>query len=863
VDGLNIDTHEPAVWKLPPDQAREWSMPAEAILCNLANQQTLFRTLVGLSEITGDPRYRQAAIDATRYAFDHLRHDSGLLYWGGHLAWDLRTDQVVGEGRGETGAGKHELKSNYPYYELMWEVDPKVTRRFVESFWSNHVLQWDNLDMNRHGNYRPVVGDPWAHVYTGGPVPFAGKGLTFMNTGSDLFFAGAMLHKLSGERDPLVWAKRMAGRYADVCDARTGLGADNYSIIEPDRMTRQFGAEFGNRFTEASVTSLYTVRYTRAALCQLKLAEWLGPEGEEFRKWAVADLAAYARHAYDPADHSFRATLIDGTVLSPADRKRDGYVELRWLEKRPVTATNLWAYALAWRLTGDETMWHMVREIGTALGLGDLAAPAAGTAASGRVSEDPETILALLELHGKAGGRHYLDIAVRVADRMIEHQFRQGFFVPGGQHLFARVDALAPLALLHLEAALHASRARIPEAVGGKAYFHCPFDGLGRTRDNDAIYARVRPAASAAPAGSRKPCRFYVGTYTGEKTRSKGIYIGTLDRADGTVRIEGVAAETRNPSFLALHPNGRYLYAISEINDSNEKKGGISGFAIDPAGGRLELLNQERSGGSGPCHLAIDPAGRYVMTANYSDGAAAVLPIDGDGRLGEPTCVVRNEGSGPNPQRQKGPHGHCAAFDAAGRHAFLVDLGLDQVFAYRLDAAGQLAPHDPPGAKLAPGAGPRHMVFHPGGQFAYVVNEMGSTLTAFEYSDKTGRLNELQTLSTLPAGFTGQNTTAEVQVHPSGRFVYGSNRGHDSIAVFSIDPKTGRITPAGHASTRGKAPRHFALDPSGGWMIAANQNSDNLAVFRVDGRTGMPSAVGEPVAVPSPACVLFVEQPGT
>jgi pectate lyase len=373
-DGLNIDTHEPVIWKLPREQAEKWNMPAEWTLSNLASQQNLFRVLVALTDLTGDPKYKQAAVEATRYALDHLRHENGLLFWGGHAAWDLATDQPVGEGRTNGIAGKHEFKSSYPFYELMWEVDKQATRKFIESFWASHILRWDILDMNRHGAYLPIPDQMWEQEYVGGPVPCAGQGLTFFLTGSDLFYAAAMLHELDGDPRPLVWAKRMAQRYADARHPVTGLGADNYSIIEPDRMTRQFGAEFGDRFTEATVTSLYGNRYNRSAICQLKLAERLGAAGEEFKRWAVGDLTAYARHAYDASDNSFWATLIDGTKLTPADRKRNGYVEVRWLEKRPADGLHFWAYALAYKLSRDPLMWQTARNIGRGLGIGDIGA---------------------------------------------------------------------------------------------------------------------------------------------------------------------------------------------------------------------------------------------------------------------------------------------------------------------------------------------------------------------------------------------------------------------------------------------------------------------------------------------------------
>ena len=349
----------------------------------------------------------------------------------------------------------------------------------------------------------------------------------------------------------------------------------------------------------------------------------------------------------------------------------------------------------------------------------------------------------------------------------------------------------------------------------------------------------------------------YVGTYTGPK--SKGIYLLRMDLASGALTAPEVAAEVANPSFLAVHPSRRFLYAVGEIgNFAGRKSGAVSAFAIDPESGKLKLLNQQPSGGTGPCHLTVDGAGKNVLAANYSSGSVCVLPIGEDGRLAEPSEVVQHKGSGPNPKRQEGPHAHSVNLDPAGRFAFAADLGLDKIMVYRFDPAkGKLAPNDPPAASVAPGAGPRHFAFHPTGRFAYVINEMASTVTAFAYDANAGRLSELQTVSTLPAGFTGSSTTAEVQVHPSGRFLYGSNRGHDSIAVFGIDARTGKLTAVGHQPTQGKTPRNFGIDPTGTYLLAANQGSGNLVVFRIDPKSGELKPTGVTAEVPSPVCVKF------
>jgi len=364
---------------------------------------------------------------------------------------------------------------------------------------------------------------------------------------------------------------------------------------------------------------------------------------------------------------------------------------------------------------------------------------------------------------------------------------------------------------------------------------------------------RANREEHVTPPPAERKYRVYVGTYT--SGASEGIYLFELDRVSGALEPKGLAAKTANPSFLALGPGNRRLYAVGEL-DAN---GGVSAFAVDAATGKLELLNRQPSGGRGPCHLCVDPSGRHVLVANYSSGSAAVLPIASDGSLAEPRSVVQHEGSGPDPKRQQGPHAHSVHLDAAGRFAFVADLGLDRIFIYRFDASkGTLGPHDPPSAHMAPAAGPRHLAFHPSGRYVYVNNEMGCTVTAFKYDAERGTLSELQVIGTLPEDWREPNTTAEILVHPSGKFLYCSNRGHDSIAIFTIDPTTGRLTAAGHQSTSGATPRNFGIDPAGQWLIAANQKSDTLQVFRIASESGRLEPAGSPVPVPTPVCVKFV-----
>jgi 6-phosphogluconolactonase len=376
-----------------------------------------------------------------------------------------------------------------------------------------------------------------------------------------------------------------------------------------------------------------------------------------------------------------------------------------------------------------------------------------------------------------------------------------------------------------------------------------------------ALMLAAWPALPAAePSKEPKPDKLWVfiGTYTGGAAKSKGIYRLELDLASGKLSPPEVAAESESPAFLAIHPSHCFLYSVNEVGDAGDKTGAVSAFALDQKTGTLKALNTEPSGGAGPCHLVVDRMGKHVLVANYGSGSSAVLPIGPDGRLGKLNCLEKHKGSGPNAKRQEAPHAHCATFSPDGRFAFVCDLGTDKVVIYRYNPDGMLTPNDPPAGTVAPGAGPRHFTFHPDGKHAYVINELGSSLTAFDYDPEHGALKEVQTLPTLPADFKGENTCAEVAVHPSGKFLYGSNRGQNSIAIFSIDPKTGQLTAAGHQGHDVKIPRSFGIDPTGEYLLVANQDSNNVEVFRIDGATGALTPVGDPVEVPAPVCVEMI-----
>jgi 6-phosphogluconolactonase len=381
------------------------------------------------------------------------------------------------------------------------------------------------------------------------------------------------------------------------------------------------------------------------------------------------------------------------------------------------------------------------------------------------------------------------------------------------------------------------------------------------------------PAAARtahAPAQAKKAANMqklwvYVGTYTGAKPAdSKGIYLFELDLPSGKLTPRGLAAEVNSPSFLAIHPNHRFLYAVNESDQfKGQKTGAVSAFAIDAKTGKLTLLNQQPSGGEGPCHLVVDREGKHVLAANYGGGSACVLPIGSDGKLGKATAFVQHEGSSVNKERQEKPHAHSIHLDPENHFAIVADLGLDKVMVYKYDAVkGTLKPNDPPAATVPPGSGPRHFAFHPKGKYAYAINELKSTVTAFQYDPKEGVLKPVQTVTALPKGYKKPSWTAEVQVHPSGKFLYGSNRGHNSIAVFGIDSKTGKLTPIGHQDKDIKTPRNFGMDPAGTVMLVANQDSGSIVVFRIDPKTGRLTPTETVVKVPKPVCVKMMPAGG-
>jgi 6-phosphogluconolactonase len=366
----------------------------------------------------------------------------------------------------------------------------------------------------------------------------------------------------------------------------------------------------------------------------------------------------------------------------------------------------------------------------------------------------------------------------------------------------------------------------------------------------------------------------YVGTYTEPirfgtgkilEGKGEGIYQYRMDPATGALEFDSNTTGVMNPSYLAIHPTQRFLYAVNELKMYEDKPTGtVSAFAVDAKSGRLEFLNRQLTHGTDPCHVVVDAKGRHVFVANFMSGSVCVLPVQRDGSLGEASDFIQHLGSSVDPVRQKGPHAHSVTLDRANRFAFVPDLGLDKLMVYTFDRTrGMLEPHAVAWIKVKPGAGPRHVALHPGGKFAFLINELDSTLAALSFNARKGVFRELQVVPTLPAGFQGESTCADVQVAPSGRFVYASNRGHDSLVIYKIDRRTGKLAYVGHQSTQGRTPRQFEIDPTGRFLLVGNQDTDTIVPFRIDLKTGALAPTGQVLQVPTPVCVKFLWRRGT
>lgn len=525
-DGIDPVSGEPAVWRFNGDAF---------IIHNLANQQNLFRVLHGLTRLTGDDRYGRAARDAVRYHFDHLRSPCGKLRWGGHQFIDLRTLEPVGH----FDANCHEFKRNFPFYELMWDVDREATAQFLRALWEGHILDWPTLSLNRHAPYGagpPPTADVWERPFARPEPFFECDGLSFLNCGADLIYGGAMLYRLSGERPAFVWAGRLADMYTRARHPETGMGA--YQFSRPrrrqapppegpltgnltwshygDRIENKFGRsgssdpedEFYNPVKDKVAADGMPVAregwvwsasggFPWYALVQLALAESIGEEAAAFARDAADHLEAHARHAYDPIANHFRPMWADGTDVTGLRIPRTGYGRGGRGDPyvpSPATADHLTAYARAYRLTQRAGLWETARAIACGLGLGEIGTEPGARAAfnTETPAPEPELIFALIELHLIAPSPGIVEAARATADRILETRFHYGLFMPSAEQRFANFNAREPLALLALEAVLRGEADLVPAYVGSRGYIHGDFDGHGRTYDSRAIWSRTR-----------------------------------------------------------------------------------------------------------------------------------------------------------------------------------------------------------------------------------------------------------------------------------------------------------------------------------------------------------------------------------
>ncbi len=365
----------------------------------------------------------------------------------------------------------------------------------------------------------------------------------------------------------------------------------------------------------------------------------------------------------------------------------------------------------------------------------------------------------------------------------------------------------------------------------------------------------VSTVAFAASLAGAADMYVYFGTHSSGP--GIGFSVAHFDTDTGVLTKPVFDTEAVQPAYFVIHPDGRHLYTCN-----SGTPGGVSAYVIDPKTAHLTLLNKEPSGGGDASYISLDQTGRFVFVANYDGGNIAAFALKPDGSIGARTALVQHTGHSVNPLRQTHAYAHSIIIDPTNQFVLAADLGVDRLFVYRFDEkTGALTPNDPPFASVTPGSGARHVKFHPNGRWVYLINEMACTVTAFNWDSARGALTEFQTISTLPSDFTGVNTCAELLVHPDGKFLYGSNRGMNSIAGFAIDPANGRLTPVQHSSTRGKSPRNFAFDPTGRWIICTNHDSNNAVVFRVDEATGRLTQAGDPVSVPAPYCERFLPVP--
>ena len=504
VDGVAVETGAAVTW--------QWKDGKEWVICNVATQQGWFRTLDGLTSLTGDRRYKAAALEAMRHALKHLRYGDGregrLPGWGGHLAYNATDDILAGN---PDGSGRvHELKCHFPHYALMWEADAAATREIIENIWNSHVLDWATLDFNRHGVPR-ARGKLWGSDYRGGPVHFEGDGLTFHNAGSDFYFAAGMLARLSGEEAPLAWAERLSQRYADTRHPATGLEGfqfsqsasawcDDSGKIRGDRARHQFAGEFeGHLVVEGTLFPCYgDTPLVETQMGRLLLADALGESGRIFLDHAVRALSGWGKSAYRESDNRFLPMLTDGTPLEGYVLRKDGYFGAKgtvFRAGKPGT-DHLHAYALAYRLSRDPFLWEMARKLAKHGGLGEIGEPLKGAERqlpAAADSSDPRLLFSWLEFHRATGDPRFLDQAAAVGRKLLDERMNRGWFVPSRRHAYCRLANDEAQAILHLAAALRGKSGSVPAFTGSQPFFHAEYGkSQARVYDSEEIYGRTR-----------------------------------------------------------------------------------------------------------------------------------------------------------------------------------------------------------------------------------------------------------------------------------------------------------------------------------------------------------------------------------
>ncbi|MGG4146720.1 hypothetical protein ABEW34_26775 [Paenibacillus algorifonticola] len=501
-DGIDVRTKEPVTWRFPGGR--------EAVMSNLASQQNLFRTFVGLSRLSGDQQYENAAKLAIKFHFDHLQSPCGLLQWGGHRLIDLKTLQVAGAE--EKNGMVHELKNHFPYYELMYEVDPAATIHYIRALWNAHVFNWSSLEISRHGSFGLKSSRLWAHEFRD-TEPFSEvSGLSFLNAGNDLIYAAGMLYKLAGEKGALLWLKRLARQYNKARNTDTGLGAYQFNQARKmyhtnddsnthsrfgDRAGRQFGPEFGGAALEGKMlleAQASTVYYENT-LMQLQLVSTIGEVVKELAQWSRQGLGAFLKYGYLPEKNAFKPMLTDGTDLSGYALKRDGYYGDKGaiIGQFPATSKFLLSYVRTFIQTGDESLWEAARSIAKGNGLGDIGREP-GVEADldfNAPCDDARALYAMLDVYLKFGHSQYLEMARRIGDNIVGRKFHFGYFLPASNCKYANFDAAEPLALLALHAAIEAKQHCVPAFIDGKGFFHANMqaeDGSVKTWKSPQLY---------------------------------------------------------------------------------------------------------------------------------------------------------------------------------------------------------------------------------------------------------------------------------------------------------------------------------------------------------------------------------------